>query len=192
MPPAVARSNSNNSRTSFASCPGISSSNSSEVSLDKSASTSAAASGAISSSMSAAFSGSRSSTICVVSRASNSPKTAAAVCSSREAMMLWRSEAESSSMMSARSAGCRSSSFSWVMRSFTRRRGSGSIRLTNSQRMERWGNWLCSLRTTLEGTTPCSSRRIAPAISNAIFDATGVRLRTLPFRPATVKAGLAM
>jgi CO/xanthine dehydrogenase Mo-binding subunit len=33
---------------------------------------------------------------------------------------------------------------------------------------------------------------IAPAISNAIFDATGVRLRTLPFRPDAVKAALAV
>ncbi len=32
---------------------------------------------------------------------------------------------------------------------------------------------------------------IAPAISNAIFDATGVRIRTLPFRPDAVKAALA-
>ena len=32
---------------------------------------------------------------------------------------------------------------------------------------------------------------IAPAISSAIFDATGVRLRTLPMRPAAVKAAMA-
>lgn len=32
---------------------------------------------------------------------------------------------------------------------------------------------------------------IAPAISNAVFDATGVRLRSLPFRPDVVKAALA-
>ena len=31
---------------------------------------------------------------------------------------------------------------------------------------------------------------IAPAISNAIFDATGVRLRTLPFRPDVVRAAM--
>jgi len=31
---------------------------------------------------------------------------------------------------------------------------------------------------------------IAPAISNAVFDATGVRLRTLPFRPDAVRAAL--
>ncbi|HVB78191.1 MAG TPA: molybdopterin cofactor-binding domain-containing protein [Candidatus Nitrosotalea sp.] len=31
---------------------------------------------------------------------------------------------------------------------------------------------------------------MAPAISSAIFDATGVRLRTLPFTPTVVKAGL--
>jgi len=29
---------------------------------------------------------------------------------------------------------------------------------------------------------------VAAAISNAIFDATGVRLRALPFRPDAVKA----
>jgi CO/xanthine dehydrogenase Mo-binding subunit len=32
---------------------------------------------------------------------------------------------------------------------------------------------------------------IAPAISSAIFDATGVRIRTLPLLPAAVKAALA-
>jgi CO/xanthine dehydrogenase Mo-binding subunit len=32
---------------------------------------------------------------------------------------------------------------------------------------------------------------VAPAISSAIFDATGVRIRTLPMRPAAVKAALA-
>jgi len=31
---------------------------------------------------------------------------------------------------------------------------------------------------------------IAPAISSAIFDATGVRIRTLPLRPDAVKAAL--
>jgi nicotinate dehydrogenase subunit B len=31
---------------------------------------------------------------------------------------------------------------------------------------------------------------IAPAISNAIFDATGVRLREVPFTPDRVKAAL--
>ena len=31
---------------------------------------------------------------------------------------------------------------------------------------------------------------VAAAISNAVFDATGVRLRTLPFRPESVKAAL--
>src|SRR5262249_40932775 len=32
---------------------------------------------------------------------------------------------------------------------------------------------------------------VAAAISNAIFDATGVRLRSLPFRPEMVKAAMA-
>ena len=32
---------------------------------------------------------------------------------------------------------------------------------------------------------------IAPGISNAVFDATGVRLRNLPFRPDRVKAAMA-
>ena len=35
-----------------------------------------------------------------------------------------------------------------------------------------------------------SSRAVAAAIGNAIFDATGVRLRRVPFTPARVRAGL--
>jgi len=31
----------------------------------------------------------------------------------------------------------------------------------------------------------------AAAVANAVFDATGVRLRTVPFTPARVKAALA-
>ena len=80
------------------------------------------------------------STICVVRRLSNSARASAAVSSSSEAMMDWRSSGDRSSMMSARSAGCMRSSFWCVMRSFTRRKGSGSIRLTNSQGMTRVGS----------------------------------------------------
>ena len=146
---------------------------------------SVASSGAISSRMLAAFSGSRFSTIRVVSLASNSAKTAAAVSSSREAMMLWRSDAESSSMMSAKSAGCRSSSFSCVMRNFTRRNGSGSIKFTNSQRIPLWGSLLCSLRTTFEGTTPCRRRRTAPGSPTS----TCVnRSSTLPFMRCSARS----
>ncbi len=36
-----------------------------------------------------------------------------------------------------------------------------------------------------------STRQVAAAIANAVFDATGVRLRTVPFTPERVKAGLA-
>jgi CO/xanthine dehydrogenase Mo-binding subunit len=32
---------------------------------------------------------------------------------------------------------------------------------------------------------------VVAALSNAVFDATGVRLRTVPFRPERVKAALA-
>jgi CO/xanthine dehydrogenase Mo-binding subunit len=32
---------------------------------------------------------------------------------------------------------------------------------------------------------------VAAAVANAIFDATGVRLRTVPFTPERVKAALA-
>jgi CO/xanthine dehydrogenase Mo-binding subunit len=35
-----------------------------------------------------------------------------------------------------------------------------------------------------------TSRPVAAAIANAIFDATGVRLRRAPFTPDRVKAGL--
>ena len=66
----------------------------------------------------------------------------------------WRSAADKCSMISARSAGCRSSSFSWVMRSFTRRSGSDSTRFTNSHRMERGGNCSCTLRMNFCGAIP--------------------------------------
>jgi CO/xanthine dehydrogenase Mo-binding subunit len=36
-----------------------------------------------------------------------------------------------------------------------------------------------------------ATRTVAPAIANAVFDATGVRLRRVPFTPAIVKAALA-
>ena len=35
-----------------------------------------------------------------------------------------------------------------------------------------------------------ASAPVAAALANAIFDATGARLRTVPFRPARVKAAL--
>ena len=53
-------------------------------------------------------------------------------------------------MMSARSAGCMRSSFWCVMRSFTRRSGSGSIKLTNSQGMDRAGSFVvCTRRSPI-------------------------------------------
>ena len=72
----------------------------------------------------------------------------AAVSSSSESMIDWRSSGESSSMMSARSAGWSASSFWLDRRSLTRRSGSGSIRLTNSQRMVRGGSllWMRRMR----------------------------------------------
>ena len=36
-----------------------------------------------------------------------------------------------------------------------------------------------------------STRPVAAAIANAIFDATGVRIRRVPFSPANVKAAFA-
>ena len=36
-----------------------------------------------------------------------------------------------------------------------------------------------------------STPTLAAALANAVFDATGVRLRTVPFTPARVKAALA-
>ena len=41
------------------------------------------------------------------------------------------------------------------------------------------------------GAGEASSRPTAAAIANAIFDATGVRLRRAPLSPARVKAGMA-
>jgi nicotinate dehydrogenase subunit B len=35
-----------------------------------------------------------------------------------------------------------------------------------------------------------SSRPVAAAIANAIFDATGVRIRRVPFSPSNVKSAL--
>ena len=43
---------------------------------------------------------------------------------------------------------------------------------------------------TPTGVGEPSTNLIAPALSSAIFDATGVRLRTLPLRPDRVKAAL--
>lgn len=41
------------------------------------------------------------------------------------------------------------------------------------------------------GTGEAASAPVVAALSNAVFDATGVRLRTVPFRPERVKAALA-
>jgi len=45
---------------------------------------------------------------------------------------------------------------------------------------------LCELIQRLDASAP-----VAAALSNAVFDATGVRLRTVPFRPERVLAALA-
>ena len=41
------------------------------------------------------------------------------------------------------------------------------------------------------GTGEAASAPVPAALSNAVFDATGIRLRTVPFRPDRVKAALA-
>jgi len=41
------------------------------------------------------------------------------------------------------------------------------------------------------GTGECSQGPTGAAVANAIFDATGVRYRRLPFTPDRIKAGLA-
>jgi nicotinate dehydrogenase subunit B len=41
------------------------------------------------------------------------------------------------------------------------------------------------------GAGEAASAPVAAALSNAVFDATGVRLRTVPFRPERVLAALA-
>lgn len=41
------------------------------------------------------------------------------------------------------------------------------------------------------GAGEAASAPVPAALSNAVFDATGVRLRDVPFRPARVKAALA-
>ncbi len=45
-------------------------------------------------------------------------------------------------------------------------------------------------KITPTGVGEPSTNLMAPALSSAIFDATGVRLRTLPFQPDRVKAAL--
>ena len=41
------------------------------------------------------------------------------------------------------------------------------------------------------GAGEAAAAPVAAALGNAVFDATGVRLRTAPFTPARMKAGLA-
>jgi nicotinate dehydrogenase subunit B len=41
------------------------------------------------------------------------------------------------------------------------------------------------------GAGEAASTPVGAALANAVFDATGVRLRTVPFRPDRVKAALA-
>jgi len=43
----------------------------------------------------------------------------------------------------------------------------------------------------LVGAGEAATAPVAAALANAVFDATGVRLRTVPFTPARVKAALA-
>ncbi len=54
---------------------------------------------------------------------------------------------------------------------------------------------LCELIQRLDapplGAGEAASAPVAAALSNAVFDATGVRLRTVPFRPERVLAALA-
>ncbi|HSB43314.1 MAG TPA: hypothetical protein VLK28_15860, partial [Methylomirabilota bacterium] len=40
------------------------------------------------------------------------------------------------------------------------------------------------------GVGEAASAPVPAALANAVFDATGARLRTVPFRPARVKAAL--
>src|SRR5262249_29278205 len=44
----------------------------------------------------------------------------------------------------------------------------------------------------LLGAGEAATAPVAAAVANAVFDATGVRLRTVPFTPARVKAALAI
>jgi len=41
------------------------------------------------------------------------------------------------------------------------------------------------------GAGEAASRALAAAVANAVFDATGVRIRRIPMTPATVKSSLA-
>ena len=41
------------------------------------------------------------------------------------------------------------------------------------------------------GAGEAGTRALAAAVANAIFDATGVRVRQVPFTPAKIKAALA-
>jgi hypothetical protein len=47
-----------------------------------------------------------------------------------------------------------------------------------------------SFHPAASSTTRRSATVVSSSISNAVFDATGVRLRSVPFKPAKVKAAL--
>ena len=88
-----------------------------------------------------------------------SDRASAATSLSMVSKMASRSAGPSSSTMSARSAGCRRSSFSFEMFSRRRRRGSASTMLQNSQRIELGEIGRCRWRIQRGGTIPCSNRR---------------------------------
>ena len=57
----------------------------------------------------------------------------------------------------------------------------------------RWGNpsWSRNDLAPPLGAGEASTAPVAAALANAVFDATGVRLRSVPFTPDRVEAALA-
>ena len=67
----------------------------------------------------------------------------------------------------------------------------GSVRWIRHDKNPPWGKEARRTLRSYPGAGEPSTRAVAAAIANAVFDATGVRLRQVPFTPDRVKAALA-